>query len=207
MIQPPPVTRTGAQRAARHELAKAIYHRNSEPLAVRAVRGFGRLIDRVLSSATRHAPAGDLGALAIVVLIVVIVIVVIWRVGVPRRASGLGGILASSPSVTAAEHRALADQAATDNDWHTAVIERMRAVARELEERSILEPRAGRTASELAREAGTRLALAAAGLNRAAAVFNEVAYGGGGATAELYAELVETDGVIRATGRSTVLTQ
>jgi hypothetical protein len=205
MTQPGPVTRDGAQHAARHELSKAIYHRNSEPLEVRAVRGFGHLVDRVLGAAAGHAPAGNLGALALIVVAVVVVTVVIWRVGVPRRAATIGAVLPPGRSISAADHRGLAERAADQGDWHTAVVERMRAIARELEERSVLEPRAGRTATELTREAGRVLPVAAATLGTAAETFNGVAYGGVAATAAHVDMMVAADDTVRRSGQSSVL--
>ena len=91
----------------------------------------------------------------------------------------------------------MSERAADAGDWHTAVVERMRAIARELEERSVLEPRRGRTASELSNDAGLRLPLAATQLRAAAETFNTIAYGGGAAAATDVDVLVSADQVIR----------
>jgi hypothetical protein len=205
MTQPPPITRLGAQRAAIRELSKAIYHRNSESLPERAIRGLGRLIDRALNSTASIAPSGWVGALALVVLVVIVVIVIVWRVGIPGRATTVGSVLPTGRSVSAAEHRTLAEQAAAAGDWRTAVVERMRAVARELEERGILEPRAGRTATELARESAQLLPLAATELRSAAEVFNAIAYGNSAATATDLAAMIAADDAVRSSARSKVL--
>jgi hypothetical protein len=206
MTPPNPVTRDGAKRAAQHELSKPIYHRNGEPLPVRAVRAVGHAIDHVLSKALDQAPAGSFGALALVVVIVVVVVLVIWRVGVPRRAAAAGGVVfATGRPVSAAEHRLLAERAANAADWHTAVVERMRAIARELEERSVLEARAGRTATELAREGGRLLPAAASELRTAADTFNGVAYGGGEAVRATLELMVTADDAVRNSSRSQVL--
>ena len=206
MTSPAPITRDGAQHAAHNELSKAIYHRNSDPLPVRAVKYFGHLIDRALSKATGNVPAGNLGALAVVVIVVVIVCVVIWRVGVPRRSATYGAVLSSSGRVlTATEHRALSTRAAAAADWHTATLEAMRAIARELEERSVLEPRAGRTATELARDAGRLLPAAEGRLNTAASTFNEIAYGGGVARSADLEVMLAADDAVRQSARSKVL--
>jgi hypothetical protein len=205
MITRPPITRDGAQQEAHRELSKPIYHRGGEPLAVRAVKWFGHLVDRILGAAARHAPAGGPGALALVLLVVVIVVVIlVWRVGVPRRAASIGAILSPSRAMSAADHRALAVRAADDGDLHVAVIERMRAVARELEERGILDPRPGRTATELTNEAASRLPDATAMLRSAAAAFNAVAYGDAAATAAQLASVVAADDLVRQSPRSLV---
>lgn len=205
MTQPGPVTRLGAQRAAARELSKAIYHRGSEPLPVRAVHAVGRLIDHALTAALAAAPAGSAGALALIVVIAVVVIVIVWRVGAPQRALSIGAVLPVGRSVSAAEHRLLAERAADVADWHTAVIERMRAVARELEERSVLESRAGRTATELTRESARLLPLAAAELGAAGDTFNDIAYGGGEATLADLEVMITADSAVRQSARSQVL--
>ena len=53
----------------------------------------------------------------------------------------------------------------------------MRAVARRLDERALLDPRPGRTADELAAEAGRLLPELAADLRAGARIFDDVAYG------------------------------
>jgi Domain of unknown function (DUF4129) len=206
MTHRPPITRDGAQRAAHHELSKAIYHRNAEPIPVRLVKGFGHLIDRLLGKSLGRVPAGNLGAFAVVLIVVVVVVLVIWRVGVPRRAATYGAVLSGSGrALTASEHRALAAKAAAAGDWRTAVVEGMRAIARELEERSVLEPRAGRTATELARDGGRLLPAASGRLNAAANTFNEVVYGGGVARSADAEIMVSADDAIRQSARSKVL--
>jgi Domain of unknown function (DUF4129) len=207
MINPGPITRDGAQRDAKRELAKAIYHRNSEPLPVRAVRAVGRLIDHLLNKVSGVGLTGSGGALALVILIAVVAIVVIWRVGVPRRAAAIGPVLAAGQLVSAAEHRSRSERAAAAGDLHTAVVERMRAIARELEERSVLEPRAGRTATELTREAGLVLPVASSPLGSAAAVFNNIAYGEGEATTADLAVMITADDAIRPSARTSVMAQ
>ena len=108
--------------------------------------------------------------------------VVAWavlRVGGLRRnaardaAGGLGGTVR-----TAAEHRAEADRLATEGDWAEAVLERFRAVSRALEEDAVLVPQPGRTADEVAREAGAWLPGLSADLAAGAQLFDGVRYGG-----------------------------
>jgi hypothetical protein len=99
--------------------------------------------------------------------------------------------------MTADGHRARADEAAAAGKWADAVRERLRAVARELESRGVLDPRPGRTADELAREAGSAVAAVAAPLQRGVRVFDEVWYGGRSADASSYAVLVEVDRAVR----------
>jgi hypothetical protein len=198
MTTRPPISRDGAQHEAHRELSKPIYHRGGESFAVRAVKWFGHLVDRILGAAAKHAPAGGAGALALVGLVVVVgVAILVWRVGIPRRAASIGPVLSPSRLMSAAEHRRLSEHAADGGDLHVAVVERMRAVAGELEERGILDPRPGRTATELTAEAATRLPGTTAALRAAAAAFNAVAYGDATATAAELATVVAADDLVR----------
>jgi hypothetical protein len=202
----PPITRLGAQQAARDELSKGIYHRNSEPLVVRAVRAAGHFLDDLLNRAFAHAPGGGLGALVIVVVVVGLIAVVVWRVGLPRSsAHPQSQLLPAGTVMSAAGHRLAAFRAAETSDWHTAVIERMRAVARELEENGTLDPQPGRTASELSAQASARLPAAAHEMRAAAATFNRVMYGDGDATSDDHAAVAAADDAVRTAARSRVL--
>jgi Domain of unknown function (DUF4129) len=175
----PPITRAGAQRAARHELSKAIYHRQGDPLPVRAVKAVAHWLSSVLSG-VGTASSGGVG-IAVLLLIALLVVVVIWRrVGPLRRsASAAGVVLPAGRTLTAAEHRALAEAAAARGDHETAVLEQMRAVVRGLEERGVIEPRPGRTAAEVARDGGSGLPGASPVLIAAARTFDDVVYGAG----------------------------
>ncbi|HWC34937.1 MAG TPA: DUF4129 domain-containing protein [Mycobacteriales bacterium] len=203
MSAPAPITRDGAARAARHELSKPIYHRDQDSLPVRVMHAIGRFIDHLLSSAFKHAPGGGLGALLLVAVVAAAVGVIIWRVGLPaRNAASQQLLLSGAPVQSAAEHRARSMSAADRRDWNTAVVERMRAVARELEERGVLDPRPGRTATELAADASTRLPAIASALAVAARTFNAVAYGGvAGDAADLTAVAEADQAVISNSAR------
>ena len=74
--------------------------------------------------------------------------------------------------------RALAAaQFASNGLWAEAIRERLRAIARELEHRGVLDPRRGRTADELSREAAAQLPALADDLHHATSIFDEVWYG------------------------------
>jgi hypothetical protein len=180
VTQLPPITRAGEQRAARHELAKAIYHRQQDPLVVRAVRAVGHWLGSVLSHVNPSTAGGDL-ALVLLIGLALLIGLVIWRrVGPLRRAAAAAGVvLPVGRTLTAAEHRALAAAAAARGDHETAVLESMRAVVRALEERGVIEPRPGRTAIEVAQEGGQGMPTASPVLVAAAQTFNDVVYGGG----------------------------
>jgi hypothetical protein len=180
--QPLPITRSGAQHAARHELSKAIYHRQQDPLLVRAIKAVGHWLSSVFDGAAATTGGGGLGLALLVLLAVVVALVIRRRVGPLRRsAAAAGGVLPSGRALTAAEHRALADAAAARGDHETAVLEQMRAVVRALEERGVIEPRPGRTAAEVARDGGDGMPSATPVLVAAARTFDDVVYGGSAA--------------------------
>ena len=79
--------------------------------------------------------------------------------------------------LSAAEHRATAERYAASHEWAPAIRHRLRAVARQLEQNGVLEPVAGRTATELAGAAGRALPGVADELVSAAEAFNDVTYG------------------------------
>ncbi|MDX6223938.1 MAG: hypothetical protein QOE64_314, partial [Frankiales bacterium] len=66
-------------------------------------------------------------------------------------------------------------------------------LVRSLEERTLLEPRVGRTADEAVAEAALALPSAAHVMRSAADRFDEVVYGGRQATAESYQAVVAAD--------------
>ncbi|MGN6474338.1 MAG: DUF4129 domain-containing protein [Mycobacteriales bacterium] len=207
MTGPTPITREGAAGAARRELSKAIYHRGGDPLPVRVVRAIGHFIDHLLNTSFKHAPGGGLGALILVAVVAAVVGLVLWRVGPPaRNSSSMAVLLTTDSVVSAADHRLRAIRAADERDWHTAVIERMRAIAREVEERGVIDSRPGRTATELAADTATRVPAAASALDVAARTFNAVAYGGATAGAADLAAVVAADDAVLSSTRRLVAT-
>jgi hypothetical protein len=203
-VAPAPVTRDGARDAARHELSKAIYHRYDDPLPVRVVKAVLHWLGHVLSVAADHSPGGPAGAVTLVVLAIALVAIARWRLGPMRRNVTRSHVVLDRVVRTAADHRRHAELAAQQGRWSEAVIERMRAVARRLEELDVVAPRPGRTADELAAESAEQLVSAAVPLRRAAAVFDEVAYGGRTGSAETYAVIVGADDAVHERRHSLV---
>jgi len=181
---PNPVTRGSAQEAARAELAKRAYHRNDPSLVDRGLEWLLKRLHKVLDASTRHAPGHGIGLFLIIVILAAVVALIVVRVGTLRRTArasdqpifGIG-------ETTAEEHRRAAATFAADGLWAEAIRERLRAIVRELEQRGVLDPRPGRTAAELSREAGTQLPALADDLRTATSIFDEVWYGGRIATA------------------------
>lgn len=186
------ITRDGARRAAREELLDRKYQDAQPPLIVRLVGRLLRKLVELLDRAAGSVPGGRLGLLLLVLVLAAFAAVIIVRLRpVGRGASG--DIFTTGAARTAAEHRALADDAAARGEWADAVRERLRAIVRELEARGVLEPRPGRTADEVARDGSAAVPEIGASLQRATRTFDEIWYGGRSADASSYAVLVEAD--------------
>jgi hypothetical protein len=112
--------------------------------------------------------------------------------------------LFDTTQLSADQHRAIAERFAAEGNWTAAIRHRLRAVARGLEETRILDPAPGRTANELARDAGARVPHLESELLQAAMAFNDVTYGERPGTPAAYQTIVDLDDDLRfrsATGR------
>lgn len=187
-----------ARDLARRELARGVYAAGRPSLIQRVLSWLGDRVDDLLRAASSVSPGGTAGVLVLLVVLVAVVLVVRWRLGrAVRTASSRPAVLDARVS-TAAEHRRRADEAAAAGRFDDAVRERMRALVRGLEERTVLEPRRGRTAGEAAREAGAELPGVAAGLAEAARLFDETVYGGRVADAATDARMRAIDDEVAA---------
>jgi hypothetical protein len=192
-----PVGRDQARELARRELEKQIYHRDDPSVVERVLEKINEWISsltRTISGAGGGRSSSDWIALAvIVVLLILVVIAIMWRLGAVRGAAARDRTLLDDEPMMADDHRAAAERHATAGEWAEAIRERLRAVARDLEERVILDPRPGRTADELAAAAGDALPDVAAEFAAAVRVFDDVWYGDRPGTGEGYAQLTRLD--------------
>ncbi|MCE0534855.1 DUF4129 domain-containing protein [Kineosporia rhizophila] len=102
----------------------------------------------------------------------------IWRSGgVGRQFRRKAPAVLPNYVTNAADHRAAADKHAAAGQWGDAVLERFRAIARELSERTLVPATPGATATEVARDGGRALPSLAADLRTAARHFDDVCYG------------------------------
>ncbi|MFF0754483.1 DUF4129 domain-containing protein [Streptomyces sp. NPDC004267] len=209
------IPRVPAQEAAERELSKPMYHENDPSPLQRALDRFWDWIGHLFDAAAGATPGGVVGVVAVVLVVIALVAALWWRLGTPRRApSGGGDALFDDGPRTAAEHRAAAARHASAGQWNQAVQERMRAIVRSLEERTLLEPRPGRTADEAAAEAGRSLPGHADGLRSAARAFDDVTYGGRSADEPAYQRIEQLDTALErakpslsATGTASAFTE
>jgi hypothetical protein len=189
--------RQAGQRLARAELSKAIYHPH-EPLAQRVLNAIGHLL-RDLSQAGQAFPGGWWAAVALAALLATCIAVVLSRTGPLARSRRAGGrLMTGSGPLSAAEHRLRAGRLADAGNYAAAIVERVRAIARELDDRAVLIPRAGRTADEMAEEAAVALPAEAGALRTAALLFDDICYGDRPGTQAGYALIQELDTRISA---------
>lgn len=190
----PGIGREAAREAARHELSKPVYHQNDPGLLQRALDRFWEWVGDLFDRASGATPGGLLGLVAIAVFALLVLAALWWRMGAPGRAGAHApGTLFDAGVRSAADHRAAAEALAGEGRWSEAVQERMRAVFRSLEERTLLDPRPGRTADEAAAEAAATLPSHATALRAAARTFDDVTYGAHPADAGMYAALTTLD--------------
>ncbi|MET9459395.1 DUF4129 domain-containing protein [Streptomyces canus] len=191
----PPLTipRDPAREAARRELSKRMYHENDPSWFQRALNAFWDWVDKLFNSAASATPGGPLGLVVVIAAVLLVVGALWWRLGSPRRGPVSSAALFDDRPRSAADHRAAAEAHAAQGHWNQAVQERMRAIVRSLEERTLLDIRPGRTADEAAAEAGRALPAHTARLRSAARDFDDVTYGGRAATEQSYHRIAELD--------------
>jgi hypothetical protein len=190
------IDRDAAHEAAQHELAKPIYPKAS--LTERLMDWIDELFYK-LASATAKVPGGwfTVSVLAILLVIAIVVAVRIARRTMRTNRRGEAALFGEH-ELSAAEHRATAEQYAAAGNWAAAIRHRLRAVARQLEESAVLDPVPGRTATELARDAGRVIPRLAGELSRAAEAFNDVTYGERPGTEPAYRMVADLDDHLRS---------
>lgn len=194
-----PVPRDPAQDEARRELSKEVYRQHEASMFTQAIDWIQRQVAELLGEVSNSTPGGSLSLLIIVLLVVALIVAILVRFG-PLARSGhrRGADDELMPTVSEAEHRRLADWFAAEGRYAEAVRERLRAIVRSLTERGVLDDRLGRTATEIAVEAGRRLPTVAADLLEATSTFGAIWYGRRTATADHDALLRAVDEKVAA---------
>lgn len=168
-------TRDLARELARREYAQAIPNPILEFLR-RLWSDFLAWVDSL------NALAPNLGWLVVLLVLAaaIAVVVLFVRPRLRRRAAApatAGAPVGLDAALDAAGYRRRAERALLSADHATAVLERFRALVARAEERTLLDPQPGRTATEVADALGRSFGDAAPELRRAGVLFNAVHYG------------------------------
>ena len=190
-----------ARDAAQRELSKPIYP--SPSLRDRITEWLSDLLYRLVAEGST-VPGGWV---TISVLLALLLVAVFVAIRIARRTMrtnrGRSNALFGDHTLSAAEHRAAAERSAAVGDWAAAIRHRLRAVARRLEESGVLDPVPGRTATELACDAGRALTDLDDELRRSAEAFNDVTYGERPGTEAAYRMIADLDDHLGARSRTT----
>lgn len=185
------IDRDTAHDAAQHELDKPIYPKGS--ISQRINEWIHELLYRIIEKGS-SIPGGWLTITVLVILAIAAVVVAVRIARHTIRTHRDGDYqLFDAGQLTAAQHRAIAERYAAEENWTAAIRHRLRAVARGLEESGTLDPAPGRTANELATDAAERLPALAAELSQSATAFNDVTYGERPGTPAAYQLIVDLD--------------
>ncbi|WP_374024053.1 DUF4129 domain-containing protein [Mycobacterium sp. HNNTM2301] len=190
------IDRDAAHQAAQDELNKPIYSKGSAGHQI--AEWLNEIIYRLLQK-TASLPGGWLTATVLFILLAIALAVAIHIARRTMRTNRGGDYqLFEAAQLTAAQHRATAEDYAAQRQWAAAIRHRLRAVARQLEETGVLNPAPGRTANELAVDAGAALPHLAGELTQAATAFNDVTYGEQPGTQSAYRMIADLDDHLRS---------
>jgi Domain of unknown function (DUF4129) len=190
----PAVSRLEGRQLAQRELARPIYHPS-------LLSRLGTRVADWFESLTFHGLPSPLDWLLAVLLglgILALIGGVMYYAGPARFDRRYPGVIVEGSQRSAAEHRSAADQFAAARDYRSAIIERVRAIAADLESRQILPARPGRTAAELGAEAALAIPAEATALGEATHLFDDVRYGGRAGNEDGYQQVRDLDLRIRA---------
>ncbi len=191
----PGISRLRGQQLARRELARSIYHPS---LLTRIWHDITHWLSSLVNTTAAGSPSWW-GLILLGVAVAAAVAVVMYWLGPTRtrKQARSSPVLAGQPR-SADEHREEADRLAASSRYGEAMIERIRAIARDLESREILLRKPARTARELAVEAGAAFPAEAAELTEAARHFDDVRYGGRAGTEPGYRRIRDLDVRLKA---------
>lgn len=181
------------------ELGKGTYQAARPTWFDLASQAFFDWLDSLLGSANSGQGAA---ALVVVVLLLTALLVaaflIFGRPRLNRRSRLASAVFGEDDARTAAEMRAAAARAAGAGDWTTAIAELFRAVARGLDERTLVDVYPGMTARGFARAASVPFPDSAEPLAAAAIAFDDVRYLARAGTEEQYRRLTDLDTALRS---------
>lgn len=190
------VTREEGRQRVVEELSDPVYGEQEPSLLDRIIAW----IDNLLQEFLRVSSDVVGGPWWLALLLVILVGLLLWLVLYlrPSRRRAVDAPVHEGQAMSADDHRASAQRHEAAGEYAESVTERLRAISVDLEERALITPRAGRTATELAVEAARVLPEEADGLDEGARIFNDVAYGDRAATSQSARILRELDARLRS---------
>jgi hypothetical protein len=191
------VTRDGARDLAHQELSKLIYAKERPSLTTRILRATGRWFRHLLDHLLSVTPGRGLGVVVILVVLIVVAIVLRRYLGPVRTSAAPEVPDLTDAARTPAQLRRDADELAAAGRFAEAVRDRLRALVRTLEDQGVLDYRPGRTADEVAREAGPAVGSRADQLRTCTRDFDEIWYGGRPASPDDYDRIRDLDQALR----------
>jgi predicted lipid-binding transport protein (Tim44 family) len=186
----PGIGRGPAQQLARRELARAMYQPSIED---RIGHWLGTQLARIFNLLNGALPGGWLAVMCLLVALILAAALIVIQIRPAAARRRTSSALHTAESLSARDHRELSRRSAAQSDYSAAIVELVRAIAIGLEERDVLPANPGRTAAELAAEAGQAMPAQASQLIDAARLFDDVMYGGRTGSAASYQWLRDLD--------------
>lgn len=186
--------RNEARRWAIDELSKPQYADAKPSWFDELMKGFVEWLRSLNSDGSGPGPdwTWPIAILLALALIVSAVIVVRPRLNAGRKRPS-AAVFDEEAIVDAVTFRSRAAAAAARGDWSAAVVEQFRALVRSAEDRTVIDPQAGRTADEAAAQLGRAFSGSQAQLDEAARLFDSVKYGHAEAEPQHYEALRTLD--------------
>lgn len=185
-----------ARRWARDELAQKVYQDAKPGWAEQLAALISKALKELLNNVGVASGHTGLAIVAGLIIVAIIAIIVIIRPRLNRRNAAHEPVFAGVLLLTAEQHRKLAQHAAHQADFNTAVSEQFRAIVRAAEERDVSITAPGRTAVEIMTELTLAFPQQGGLLGHSAELFNAVRYGHVPPTQDMYEELVGTDNAV-----------
>jgi hypothetical protein len=175
----------------------------AESIPTRILNWLGRLLSHVFHAGS-SLPGGMWSTIALLIALGLVIAGIVYWIRPGRPGRGSTGAVLAGPLLSSGDHRNLAERHAADGDYSAALIDRVRAVAASLEERRLLAAQPGRTADELAAQAGHAIPELATDLAGAASLFDDIRYGGRAGSRSGYERVCQLDTRLQASRTASV---
>lgn len=186
------------------ELSKAEYHQQS--LLERLQAWLMELWAHLTAAASGASGLSMAAAVTLALVVIALACVVVPRIRRTPAVRRDHKAVLHPQQVSADEHRSRAEAALAAGDYAEAVVEAMRALARRMVDRGVLEETPGSTAHEIAVAVAEAFPAEKPRLLTAAGLFDAVQYGGESATAEQASSILALHDDLRRARSSSVVT-